>query len=161
MNDGRNTMRTGNGSLVWLTGPLATGLGWAAHVASGGQSPAFLIVMALAALLGMAASMVGPRQLPAWAVLVAAGLAQQLLHLAFTAFSVSNGVPLPGHGHGGAPDVSPSEPGASAAPHTLHLMLHLHMGAALVTMAVATQWNKLGKLNRAFPGRPTERTVRN
>jgi hypothetical protein len=106
--------------------------------------------MALAALLGMAASMVGPRQLPAWAVLVAAGLAQQLLHLAFTAFSVSNGVPLPGHGHGGALDVPPLEPGASAAPHTLHLMLHLHMGAALVTMAVVTQWNKLGKLNRTF-----------
>ncbi|WP_258804530.1 hypothetical protein [Pseudarthrobacter sp. NS4] len=158
MHDGRNALRTGNGSLVWLSGPLATGLAWAAHTASGGQSPAVLIVLALAALLGMAASIVGPRQLPAWAVLVVAGLAQQLLHLAFAAFSVSNGVALPGHGHGGAPDVPPAEPGVSGAPHTLHLMLHLHMGAALVTMAVVTQWNKLGKLNKAFPGRPRERT---
>lgn len=177
MQDGRDMTRTGtrSSSPAWLTGPLATGLGWAAHVASGGQSPAVLIVAALAALLGMAAAMVGPRQLPAWAVLVAAGLAQQFLHLAFAALAISNGVPVPEHGHLGSPEVSPAEPGvagpgtaepgaaepgAPAGPHTLHLMLHLHMGAALVTLAVVTQWNKLGRLARAFPGRREERAAR-
>jgi hypothetical protein len=153
----RHPVSTGSTAPVWLAGPLATGLGWAAHVASGGQSPAMLIVLALAALLGMAASMVGPRQLPAWAILLAAGLAQQLLHLAFAAFSVSSGVPLPGHGHdAGAP---PAEPGSqeAAAPHSLHLMLYAHTAAALVTMAVATQWSKMGRLSLLFQERRKER----
>jgi hypothetical protein len=116
--------------------------------------------LALAALLGMAASMVGPRQFPAWAVLVAAGLAQQLLHLAFAALSVSSGAPLPWHGHGGAPDISPAESGAAAAAHSLHLMLYMHAAAALVTMAVVTQWNKLGQLNGSLFRAGTEERAR-
>jgi hypothetical protein len=157
MHNPRHPLPTGSGAPVWLAGPLATGLGWAAHVASGGQSPAVLIVLALAALLGMAASMVGPRQLPAWAILLAAGLVQQLLHLAFAAFSVSSGVPLPGHGHdAGAPPAEPGSRGA-AAPHSLHLMLYAHTAAALVTMAVVTQWSKMGRLSLLFQERRKER----
>lgn len=137
--------RTGS-SLAWLLGPVATGLGWAAHVAGGGQSPAVLIVLALAALLGMAASILGRRQLPTWAVMVAAALAQQLLHLAFSAFATASGFSLPGHGHGEtpAPDAA-SAAGQPAASHDLHLLLYLHAGAALLTAFLAVQWGRIAR----------------
>lgn len=132
---------------AWIAGPLAAGLGLAAHVAGGGQAPALLIIVALAALLGMAASVAaaiaGGRRLPGWAVLLAAGLVQQLLHLAFDAFSTASGFSLPGH-HGGAsiPQApAPAAPAAegSGAAHSPHLMLYLHAAAALAAMVVATQ----------------------
>ncbi|WP_205754676.1 hypothetical protein [Pseudarthrobacter sp. NamE2] len=131
-------------SAAWLLGPLATGLGWAAHVAGGGQSPAVLIVLALAALLGMVASMLGRRRLPGWAVLVAAAVAQQLLHLAFSAFSSPSGFSLPGHGHGEtpAPDTTPAQ-GATAPSHDLHVLLYLHAAAALLTVLAAAQWPRI------------------
>lgn len=135
--------RAGN-TLAWLLGPLATGLGWAAHVAGGGQSPAVLIVLALAALLGMAASILGQRQLPTWAVMVSAALAQQLLHLAFSAFASGSGFYLPGHGHGAAPvPDSGSAPAQPAASHDLHLLLYLHAGAALLSAFLAVQWGRI------------------
>lgn len=146
------TRRAGS-SLAWLLGPIATGLGWAAHVAGGGQSPAVLIVLALAALLGMAASILGRRQLPTWAVMVAAALAQQLLHFAFSAFASASGFSLPGHGHGPAPapdavsaaDPVPAQPAAS---HDLHLLLYVHAGAALLTAFLAVQWGRIVRLRR-------------
>lgn len=139
---------------AWVLGPLATGLGWAAHVAGGGQSPAALIVLALAALLAMAAAMLGRRRLPAWGVLVAAALAQQLLHLAFSAFASATGFYLPGHGHGDAPEQDASSvPGQQpAAAHDLHLLLYLHAGAALLTALVAAQWERLSRW-RMVPAR--------
>jgi hypothetical protein len=138
---------TRGASPAWLAGPLSAGLGLAAHVVAGGQAPGILIVTALAALLGMAASIAasisGERRLPGWAVLLAAGLVQQLLHLAFDAFSTASGLSLPGH-HGGAPDprapdpATPSAEGSGAA-HSPHLMLHLHAAAALAATVLATQ----------------------
>lgn len=134
-------------TVAWLLGPLATGLGWAAHVAGGGQSPAALIVLALAALLAMAAAMLGRRRLPTWGVLVAAAMAQQLLHLAFSAFASATGFYLPGHGHGDAPEQdTASVPGQQpAAAHDLHLLLYLHAGAALLSALVAAQWGRLSQ----------------
>jgi hypothetical protein len=121
-------------ALAWLPGPLATGLGIAAHVLGGGASPAPLIVAALAALLGMAAAIGRPWRLPGWGLLLLSGVVQQVLHLAFAAFSVSTGVDLPTHGHGSAPAADTGGGGAQATgPHDLHLLLYLHMGAALVT----------------------------
>jgi hypothetical protein len=95
----------------------------------------------------MVAAMTGRRRLPGWAVLVAAGAAQQLLHLAFAAFSTANGFALPGH-HGGAPiPVTPTAgvptAEASGAAHSLHLVLHFHVAAALAAAAVTTQWNRV------------------
>ena len=140
----------GNPSPAWAAGPVSTGLGLAAHLAAGGQAPGIPIVVALAALLGMVAAMAGRRRLPGWAVLVAAGVAQQLLHLAFAAFSTASGFTLPGH-HGGAS--IPEGPGvpaagvpardATGATHSLHLMLHLHAAAALTAAAAVTQWTRL------------------
>ena len=133
-------------SRAWVAGPLSTGLGLAAHLAAGGQAPGILIIAALAALFGMVAAMAGRRPLPGWAALVAAGLAQQLLHLAFASFSTASGFSLPGH-HSASPPAPPapgvSAPEASGASHSLHLMLHLHMAAALVVMVTVSQWKKV------------------
>jgi len=139
--------------LTWLAGPLAAVLGLAAHIGGGGASPAIAIVAALAALLSLAAVVLErltSAQLPGWAVLVASAVAQQLLHLAFTAFSTASAVPLPDHTHGGlpAPDV-PSSAGAPAT-HSLHLMLYLHAAAALVTAGVLVQWNRVAGWARGF-----------
>jgi hypothetical protein len=134
-------------SPAWLAGPLSAGLGLAAHVAAGGQAPGVLIVTALAALLGMAASIAasisGGRRLPGWAVLLAAGLVQQLLHVAFDAFSTASGFSLSGH-HGGSSTPQAPAPGApaaegSGAAHSPHLMLHLHVAAALAATVLTTQ----------------------
>lgn len=158
--------RTGwNASSGWAAGPASTALGLAAHVAAGGQSPGIHIVFALAALLGMVAAMASRRRLPAWAVLVAAGLAQQLLHLAFDAFSTASGFSLPGHHRGGStPEIqTPGAPApeASGAPHSLHLMLHLHVAAALVVMAAVTQWTKAVSLVQRTGRSDRERTPGN
>jgi hypothetical protein len=82
-------------------------------------------------------------------------VAQQLLHLAFAAFSTASGFALPGH-HGvtsipegpGVPTSGGLAPDATGATHSLHLMLHLHAAAALVAAAVVTQWTRLVSLVR-------------
>jgi hypothetical protein len=149
---------------AWVAGPLSTGLGLAAHLAAGGQAPGILIVTALAALLGMAAAMAGRRPLQGWAVLVAAGVAQQLLHLAFASFSTASGFSLSGHHLASPPDVP--VPGVSAteesgASHSLHLMLHLHMAAALVVMVTVTQWTKVVSVVQRRGGSGRERAPGN
>lgn len=143
MHDAEPSQPAGSRSLAWLAGPLATVLGWTAHTLGGGRSPALLIVVALAALVGMAAAMAGRRRLPPWAVLVAAGLAQQLLHLAFSALSSASGFALPGHGHGDAPSPEAAGEPGQAASQDLHLLLYLHAAAALLTAIAVTQWEKI------------------
>ena len=145
--------RTRGSALTSLAGPLATALGLAAHVAGGGAAPAVVIIVALAALLGLGAVLLerlAPPQLPGWAVLAASAVAQQLLHLAFSAFSTASAVPLPGHDHGAgsAPDV-PSSAAAAPAAHSLHLMLYLHAAAALGAAAVVAQWSRISARVRA------------
>ncbi|WJH24796.1 hypothetical protein [Pseudarthrobacter defluvii] len=145
--------RTRGSALTSLAGPLATALGLAAHVAGGGASPAVVIVVALAVLLGLGAVLLerlAPPQLPGWAVLAASAVAQQLLHLAFSAFSTASAVPLPGHDHGAGstPDV-PSSSAAAPAAHSLHLMLYLHAGAALAAAAIVAQWSRVSAWVRA------------
>jgi len=134
-------------ALAWLLGPIAAGLGLAAHVLGGGASPSLLIVVALAALLGMAAAIGKPGRLPGWGLLLTAGIAQQLLHFAFAAFSISTGFDAPTHGHGQAPA---QEPGTAnqgrnqgPVPYDLHLLLYLHMAAALLTVVATRQLNKI------------------
>jgi hypothetical protein len=121
------------GYVPWLPGPVATGLGLLAHLLSGGALPWPPALLALAALLSMAASVVSRLRLPVWALLLLCGLAQQLLHPAFVLFS---GVPA---GPQGSPHshvlLLPPVPGITAAPagHLQELMLVTHMAAALLT----------------------------
>jgi len=149
------------GSAAWLAGPVSIGLGLAAHLAAGGPAPSLMILAALAALFGMAAAMIGRYSLPGWAVLLAFGLAQQLLHLAFAAFSGGSGGSgegLSGHGHGGsvqnagpAQDPPPSGEAASLTGHSLHLMLHVHMAAALAAYAIISYWPRFASWSRRIP----------
>lgn len=137
---------------AWLAGPLSTGLGLIAHVAAGGAAPSLMILAALAALLGMSAAMTGRYSLPGWAVLLACGLAQQLLHLGFAAFSGSSGEGLSGHGHGGSvqnvdPTQDPPPAGEAASPpaYSLQLMLHMHLAAALAAYAAINYWPRFAR----------------
>ena len=137
--------RTGAAYPAWILGPVATALGLAAHVLGGGGAPAPLIVTALAALVGMAAAMGSPGRLPGWGLLLASGAVQQLLHLAFAAFSVSTGIELPGHGHGQPATPAPvANSGQAAAHQDLHLLLYLHVAAALLTAYAARLLEKVG-----------------
>ena len=146
-----------SGSRAWLAGPLSTGLGLAAHLAAGGPAPSLMILAALAALLGMAAAMLGRFSLPGWAVLLGCALAQQLLHLGFAAFSGGSGEGIAGHGHGGStPGVvqdatqdPPPDAGTPApAAYSPHLMLHVHMAAALAAYAVVSYWPRWARWPR-------------
>ncbi|ACL38375.1 conserved hypothetical protein [Pseudarthrobacter chlorophenolicus A6] len=143
--DSEATVRRPRPSLAWLLGPIATGLGWAAHVLGGGASPSALIVVALAALLGMAAAIGKPGRLPGWGLLLTAGITQQLLHFAFAAFSISTGFDAPSHGHGQSPAQDPgtATQGQGPVAHDLHLLLYLHMGAALLTLVITRQLDRL------------------
>ncbi|MDQ0771016.1 hypothetical protein QF031_003765 [Pseudarthrobacter defluvii] len=144
--------RTRTSALAWLAGPFATLLGLAAHVAGGGQSPAVVIVVALAALLGLGAVLLerlAPPQRPGWAVLAASAVAQQILHLALSAFSTATAVPLPGHDHGAGTTPDAPSSGGTPAAHSLHLMLYLHAGAALVAAAAVAQSGRISAWARA------------
>jgi hypothetical protein len=136
---------------AWLAGPLSTGVGLAAHLASGGPAPNLMIVAALAALLGMAAAILGRFRLPGWALLIGFAVAQQLLHLGFAAFSGGSGAGFSGHGHGGAAQ-DPLPGGEAAAPvgYSVHLMLHLHVAAALAAYAAMNYWPQLARWSRRF-----------
>jgi len=143
------------GGLAWLAGPLSTCLGLAAHLAAGGPAPSLMILGALAALFGMVAAILGRFPLPGWAVLLLCGVAQQLLHLGFAVFAGGSGSGLSGHGHGGVSQER-LEAGEVAAPagYSLHLMLYLHMAAALATNAAISYWPRLaGWAGRIRSGR--------
>ena len=143
------------GGLAWLAGPLSTCLGLAAHLAAGGPAPSLMILGALAALFGMVAAILGRFPLPGWAVLLLCGVAQQLLHLGFAVFAGGSGSGLSGHGHGGVSQER-LEAGEVAAPagYSLHLMLYLHMAAALATNAAISYWARIaGWAGRIRSGR--------
>ncbi|WP_104044200.1 hypothetical protein [Arthrobacter sp. ZGTC412] len=153
MDDAKPSARAG--SLAWVAGPLSTGLGLVAHLAAGGTAPSLMIIEALAALLGMAAAILGRFPVPGWALLLLCGVAQQLLHLGFAVFSGGSGSGLSEHGHGGITQ-EPSPAGEVAAPagYSLHLMLHLHMAAALAAYAAINYWPRLARWSgRIWSGR--------
>jgi hypothetical protein len=128
-------------AVAWLCGPLMVALGVAAHLAVGAAVPALPIVVALAALLSMAASMTARVAMPGWAVLLLSGLVQQVLHLAFDVFSGSSGTVSAGHGHG-ILDWRPPQPSVpeGLTAHMVELMLYTHTAAALLTVFVITAW---------------------
>jgi hypothetical protein len=131
-------------SSAWVPGPVIVLLGLGAHLVSGGDAPAASILVALTALLSLSASMLARLRMPGWALPVLCGLAQQVLHLAFGAFSGSSGGGPAGHGHGSAARPAPQLPGLAETPGPdLHLMVHAHVGAALLTVLIITQGTRL------------------
>lgn len=159
VDDAKPKARAGSGA--WLAGPISTGLGLAAHVAAGGPAPSPIILLALAALLGMAAAILARFAMRAWALLLFCAVAQQLLHLGFTGFSGGSGSGLSVHGHSGIPqEVPPAGEVAAPAGHSLHLMLHLHMAAALATYVAINYWPRLAGLSRRIStGRQSSRAA--
>ena len=71
----------------WLFGSVSVVLGLAIHAVSGHPVPAPPIVVATAALLSLAGAVVTRIGVPNWALLVLAGVGQQVIHWAFALFS--------------------------------------------------------------------------
>lgn len=162
------SVRVRASSLAWVAGPAAVGLGLVAHLVSGGQPPAVLILAALTAVMCLAAQLIARLSVPGWALLVLSGLVQQLLHLAFDVFSGSfPGPGFPGHPHTGreellqlGADSGAGAPGADSgagagsegAMHTAELMLHTHVAAAILTVLVLAGMDRL--MRRRHGDRP-------
>lgn len=123
---------------AWLMGPVAVGLGVGAHLVSGGQAPAPLIAVAVAALISLAASMLAPFLGSGWFLMVFSGVCQQLLHLAFSVVAAPPGGRL-GHGHDGGAEQLPGAPSAVVAAHSGDLMVYTHVAAALLTALVLSK----------------------
>ena len=146
---------------AWAAGPLAVLLGAGAHVLGGEALPGPWLLLALSALLSMAATMLARFRLPVWALLLASGLIQQVLHLMLGSFSGSVGGGPAGHSHGLVPWLPPPPAPEAGGHHALELMLDAHVAAALLTVAVITQSGVLAKslsrlrpasAGRRFPG---------
>ncbi|MFJ5956093.1 hypothetical protein ACIQC5_09050 [Paenarthrobacter sp. NPDC092416] len=153
---------------AWVAGPVGVALGLAAHILAGGSSPAIPVLLAFAALCGLAAQLAA-RWLhdPLW-FLVLAGVAQQLLHFGFDAFGGSfPGVGFLDHLHGAArvPDALPGglagdSSGGSTGTGAVHagdLMLYAHAAAAILTLLVAAGVSKLAR-RRTRPEAPVKST---
>ncbi|MCA4134195.1 hypothetical protein [Arthrobacter sp. M4] len=135
------------GKVAWLGGPVAVGLGLLAHLVAGASAPAVIVVLAIAALTGLIATVLVRWGAPGWALLVASAAVQQLLHLAFTAFAGTDGLSgWFGH-HVTAASLSVTQEQATAAApnaaavahiHTSELLLYTHAAAALLTVVLLT-----------------------
>jgi hypothetical protein len=127
-------------------------LGAAAHSAVGQPVPALSLLVALTALLSLAASVTARSGMPGWMLLTLAGLVQQVLHLAFSVFSLAGGgFGSTGHGHSiliwqtGQPQQPPA---ASGAPdHTMELLLYAHTAAALLAVLLIAKWDDVARLS--------------
>lgn len=130
--------------VAWLSGPLVVALGVAAHSVSGASVPVVSVLMALAALVSMSASMIAHLKLSGWAVLLLSGLVQQVLHVAFSLFSGVSGDGSTGHDHGIFAWRPPLPSSASSLPaHGLEVMLHAHVAAVLLAALLIVRWDSL------------------
>jgi hypothetical protein len=127
-----------------------------AHLASGGIMPALPVLVAITALTSLAATVLSRVNAPAWTLILAAGVAQQVLHLAFEAFAArpaaagdSTGSSA-GVSHSHHAEVDAAQLAATAGIATEHagphgeyvmLMLHFHLAAAVLT-ALLMAWNR-------------------
>ena len=118
--------------VAWLAGPLAVGLGLAAHVLSGGQAPPLSVLLALAALVSMLASLVSRLAAPGWLLLALSGVTQQILHFAFAFLPAGAGRGQARHGHAIAWGTIPFPPSADVE-HMGDVLLVSHIAAALLT----------------------------
>ncbi|NUP74253.1 MAG: hypothetical protein HOQ07_06345 [Sinomonas sp.] len=142
MDIGSGTARRRSAAAAIVLGPTAVGLGLAAHVASGGAAPPVAVVLALTALVSLPGSAAARLPLPPWALGVGSGILQQALHLVFSALAGANAplFPSAGHVHDHSAPL-PTIPGSAEtvyAPQDFHLMIVVHIAAALVTAALVT-----------------------
>lgn len=114
-----------------LVGLLSLGLGLLAHAVSGGPLPSPPILITVAALTALAATLVAQAKLPIWAVMLLLGVAQQLLHWILGGLGGAPSLSGPADHHGEAAPVQPSA-AAQGHPPEVTLLLHAHLGAALL-----------------------------
>ncbi|BCW61427.1 hypothetical protein [Arthrobacter sp. StoSoilB22] len=142
---------------AWVAGPVAVALGLAAHMVAGGSAPAIPVLVAFAAIGALAAQVMARWIHGPLLLLLASGVAQQLLHFGFAAF----GGYFPGNGvldhlHGGQ-DLAGVPAGAAASGGNVHLLLYTHMAAAILTLLLAAGVSKLAAPKRDRPlGRATQ-----
>ncbi|MGN7251665.1 MULTISPECIES: hypothetical protein [unclassified Arthrobacter] len=128
----------------WLFGSASVVLGLVIHAAAGHTVPAAPIVVATAALLSLAGAAVTRLGVPNWALLVLAGVGQQVIHWAFAFFSNPLATTtLAGHGHAAAAQFT--GPGlllAGVPTQPLHVLLYAHVAAALLTFLLVQRLKK-------------------
>ncbi|AUI51547.1 hypothetical protein AC20117_12795 [Arthrobacter crystallopoietes] len=127
-----------------------------AHLASGGTMPALPVLIAITALTTLAATVLSRVDAPAWTLILAAGVAQQVLHLAFDAFAARPAAAGESTGPSAGPspshhaEVDAEQLAATARIATEHagshgeyvmLMLHFHLAAAVLT-ALLMAWSR-------------------
>ncbi|MFP3461414.1 hypothetical protein R5O87_11230 [Arthrobacter globiformis] len=138
----------------WLFGSASVVLGLLIHAVSGHPVPAVLIVVATAALLSLAGTVVTRIGVPDWALLVLAGAGQQAIHWAFAFFSDPVATTLAAGGHGHADPVQFTGPGlllAGVTTQPLHVLLYAHAAAALLVFLLV-QRLKTSDPKRFSPG---------
>lgn len=143
-------------ALPALVGLVSLGLACAAHVLSGGVLPGLPILCGLAALSALAATVVARLELPGWAVMLALGAAQQMLHwlLGGLAGAASSSTGSGDH-HGAAVPVG----GTATAGHSpeIMLMLHTHLAVALLIGWVVVRAPQLARwMDRRRTGRTAD-----
>jgi hypothetical protein len=140
----------------WLFGSVSVALGLLIHGVSGHPVPAAPIVVATAALLSLAGTVVIRIGVPNWALLVLAGVGQQALHWAFAFFSDPLATTLASDAvsHGHADPVQLTGPGlllAGVPTQPLHVLLYAHVAAALLVFLLI-QRLKTSDPKRFSPG---------
>ncbi|HKS01636.1 MAG TPA: hypothetical protein VJS86_08150 [Arthrobacter sp.] len=122
----------------WVFGSVSVVLGLAVHAVTGHPVPAAPIVVATAALLGLAGAVVARIGVPNWALLVLAAAGQQIIHWAFAFFSNPLATTLDdGHGHASAQFTGPGLLLAGVPAQPLHVLLYAHAAAALLAFLLA------------------------
>jgi hypothetical protein len=128
---------------AWMSGPLMVALAVAAHSVSGDPVPAVSILAVLTALLSIFASIFAHLRFPVWGLLLLSGLVQQVLHRAFSLFSGAFEGSSAEHGHGVFIRQLPLVSSASSPAHSMELLLHAHVAAALLAGPVIAKWESL------------------
>ena len=140
----------------WLFGSASVALGLLIHAVSGHPVPAVPIVVATAAMLSLAATVLIRTGVPNWALLVLAGVEQQAIHWAFAFFSdpLATTLAAAAGSHGHADTLQFTGPGlllAGVPTQPLHVLLYAHVAAALLVFLLI-QWLKTSDPKRFSPG---------
>ncbi|MCW2134100.1 hypothetical protein [Arthrobacter sp. VKM Ac-2550] len=154
---------------VLVAAGLTMVLALVAHLASGGTMPALPVLGAITALTTLTATVLSRVQAPQWVLIVSAGAAQQVLHLAFEACAARPATGASAASSAGGPhshhtEVDPAQLAATASvateqagPHGEYvmLMLHFHLAAAVLT-ALLLSWSRFSgpAATATLPQRP-------
>ena len=116
-------------------GALMTVLAISVHGVAGGAIPSPALLIALGALAALAAVVVAQFRLPPWSVLLLLGAGQQVLHWLLGGLGgAASSIPVPSGHHSSVSPAGSAPTGGGGGGHSPEsmLMLHGHLGAALL-----------------------------